>query len=199
MTASKKIYRLLLRAYSRDHRARYADPMEQLFGDRLREVRGFTGFVKLWCHTFADWVVSVPPSYLPEPTCALYRSFGEPARRCVFFAHYEAHSFGSREVNVNHLLLGIVRQQRAIVPPAAREAIVRAVEQEEPLPGRRQAAASTTDLKLGDNAARMVAAANEIAHAAGRPTVTPADLASAIVQNSGGLAAGLLREYTGWR
>ena len=155
--------------------------------------------MKLWCHTLADWVVSVPPSYRPVPTGALYGSFGEPARRCVFFAHYEAHSFARRKVTVNHLLLGILRQQPALVPPGARELAVRAVEQEEPLPRRHPAPASTTDLKLGDDAARVVTAATGIAHAAGRRTVTPSDLASAILETSDGLAARLLREHPGGR
>ena len=58
---SEKIYRFLLRAYSRDFRSRYAGPMEQLFRDLLREVL-LRRVDDTWARTLADWVVSVPPT-----------------------------------------------------------------------------------------------------------------------------------------
>jgi hypothetical protein len=125
--------------------------------------------------------------------------YPNPIRKCILFADYEAHSFARREVTVNHLLLGILREQRAIMPPAARGAVVRAVEQAESLPRRVPAAGSTTALELDADADRAVSAATEIGHAAGRLTATPSDLASAILETSGGLAARLLGEHIGGR
>jgi hypothetical protein len=134
MSISEKIYRFLIRAYSRDYRSRYADPMEQLFRDRLRDVRGFAELMTLWGRTLADWVVSVPASYWAAGTPnGPFSSFGDPARRCIFFARCEASSFSGNEVTVNHLLLGILRQQPALVSETALETMVRTVEAEEPL------------------------------------------------------------------
>ena len=58
MSFSEKIYHFLLRAYPRAYCERYAEPMEQLFRDRLREVRSFPDLVALWMRTLADWTVS---------------------------------------------------------------------------------------------------------------------------------------------
>lgn len=209
MSISEKIYRFLIRAYSRDYRSRYADPMEQLFRDRLREVCGFGELMTLWGRTLADWVVSVPASYWTAGTLhGLFSSFGDPARRCIFFARCEASSFSGNEVTVNHLLLGILRQQPTLVRETALEAMVRTIEAEEQL-GRRlplilnphahRLRAPTPSgpgvIELGEEAVRVVTAATEIAHAAGWREVTPADLATAILSEPNSLAARLLREH----
>lgn len=209
MSISEKIYRFLIRAYSRDYRSRYADPMEQLFRDRMREVRGFAELITLWGRTLADWVVSVPASYWAAGTPnTLFSSFGDPARRCIFFARCEASSFSGDEVTVNHLLLGILRQQPALVPETALETMVRTIEAEEPL-GRClplilnphahrlkvPSPAGPGEVELGEEAIRAVTAATEIAHTAGRQEVTPADLATAILREPNSLAARLLREH----
>ena len=176
MSISEKIYRVLIRAYSRDYRSRYAGPMEQLFRDRLREVRGFAELTALWGWTLADWIVSVPASYWAAGTPnTRFSSFGDPARRCIFFARCEASSFARNEVTVNHLLLGILRQQPALVSEVALETMVRSIEVEEPL-GRRlplilnprahpfKVFSPVAPVELGEEAIRVVTAATEIAH-----------------------------------
>jgi hypothetical protein len=209
MSVSEKLYRFLIRAYSPEYRGRYAAPMEQLFRDRLRETRGLAGWIILWGRTLADWVTSVPPSYwtahIPEGP---FSSFGDPARRCIFFARCEAGSFARNEVTLNHLLLGILRQQRTLVSDLAREKILRAIEADEPS-GRRippilnphalsfksRSRFGPGNIELGEEALGVVTAAIGLAHTAGRNTVEPADLATAILQGPDSLAARLLREY----
>jgi len=210
MSISEKMYRFLTRAYSRDYRSRYAGPMEQLFRDRLREVRGLAELIALWARTLADWVVSVPASYWEAGTPNTpSSSFGDPARRCIFFARCEASSCARNEVTINHLLLGIPRQQPALVSEAALETMVRTIEAQEPL-GRRvplilnphthlrfkvSSPARPGEVELSEEAIRVVAAATEIAHTAARQEVMPADLATAILQGPDGLAARLLRRH----
>lgn len=219
MSISEKIYRFLIRAYSSDYRSRYGDPMEQLFRDRLREVRGFAKLIALWGGTLADWMVSVPASYWAAGTPnGPYSSFGDPARRCIFFARCEASSFSGNEVTVNHLLLGILRQQPALVPETAVVTMVRTIEAEEPLGRCRPLILNPHanplrvpslvgrlagelvergpgELELGSEANRVVTAATELAHTAGRQEVTPEDLATAILREPNSLAARLLREH----
>lgn len=210
MSISEKIYRFLLRAYPRDYRSRYAGLMEQLFRDRLREVRGGADLLALWGRTLADWAVSAPTSYWEAVTPhTLFRSLGDPARRCIFFARSEASSFSRSEVTVDHLLLGILRQEPGLVPGAALDTMVRTIEAKEPagrrFPPRLDSHAAHADPyrlrpavappELSEEATRVVAAATEIAHTAGRQWVSPADLAEGILHEPRTLAARLLREH----
>src|SRR5690348_8043196 len=39
----------------------------------------------------------------------MFEKYSESARRCVFFARYEAARFGSAQIEIEHLLLGILR------------------------------------------------------------------------------------------
>jgi hypothetical protein len=193
MSFSEKIYRVLVRAYPRDYRSRYAEPMEQLFRDRLRQVHSFTDFVALWRRMLADWAVSVPAHYWERVGAHIHSSpLADPARRCLFFARSEASSFSRREITVEHLLLGLLREQPSLVSGVALEAVVRTIEASEPA-GRR--VPPMEDLRLADEAIRVIAAAREIARAAGRRQVSPTDLARGILRQENTLAARLLREH----
>lgn len=194
MSLSEKLYRVLLRAYPRDYRSRYAGPMEQLFRDRLRQVHSFTGFVALWRRMLADWAVSVPARYCERVAARIHSSpFADSARRCLFFARFEASSFSRREITVEHLLLGVLRAEPSLVSEAGRETVVRAIEASEPA-GRR--VPPMEDLRLAEEAIRAIDAARKIAHAAGRRAVSPADLARGISREENTLAARLLREHS---
>ncbi len=192
MNFSEKIYHILLRVYPRDYRRRYAEPMEQLFRDRLRHVHSLPDLVALWGRTSADWAVSVLARYWervrPHTRCG---SVADPARRCIFFARSEASSFSQREITVEHFLLGVLREEPSLVPRVALQPTVRAIEASEPA-GRRLP--PMEDLRLSVEAIRVIAAATEIAQTAGRG-VTPADLARGILREPNTLAARLLREH----
>ena len=194
MSFSEKMYRVLLLAYPRDYRSRYAEPMEQLFRDRLRQAHSFTNLVSLWCRMLADWAVSLSACYWERiRPHTRFGSLADPARRCIFFARSEASSFSRREITVEHLLLGVLREDPSLVSGVALEAVVRTLEASEPagrrVPPRRE------DLRLSEEAIRVIAAAKEIAHAAGRREVAPADLARGILREANTLAARLLREH----
>jgi len=166
--------------------------MQQLFRDRLREVSGFTDLALLWVRTLADWAVSVPARYweafTPNPHIGLLT---DPAlRRCIFFARSEASSFSRREITVEHLLLGVLREEPSLVPNAAIADLVRAIEAAEPAARR---VPPTEDLPLNIEAKQVIAFAAEAARADGRTQVTPADLAVGILRVPGTLSARLLR------
>lgn len=193
MSLSEKVYRVLLRAYPLDYRSRYAEPMEQLFRDRLSRVNSFTEFVALWRRVLADWAVSVPARYWERVGAHIHFSpLADPAQRCLFFARAEASSFSRREITVEHLLLGVLRENPSLVSEAGLEALVRAIEASEPA-GRR--VPPMEDLRPADEAIRAIDAAREIAHAAGRREVSPADLAKGILREGNTLAARLLRDH----
>jgi hypothetical protein len=205
MSFSERIYRFLLRAYLSDYRSRYAELMEQLFRDRLRKVHAFADLAALWGRTLADWAVSLPASYWGTPDTR-FSSLADSARRCIFFSRFEASSFSRSEVTIEHLLLGVLRQEPALVPGVALEAIMRTIESTEPagwhvLPMRDPHAhphrlfPAGAPVELSEEAIRVVAAATEIAHTAGRQKAVPADLAAGILREAETLAARLLREH----
>ena len=45
----------------------------------------------------------------------MFERYTEKARRIVFFARYEASEFGSQAIETEHLLLGILREDKALV------------------------------------------------------------------------------------
>src|ERR1017187_2176949 len=45
----------------------------------------------------------------------MFERYTEKARRTIFFARYEANQFGSPYIESEHLLLGILREDRAMV------------------------------------------------------------------------------------
>ena len=44
----------------------------------------------------------------------MFERYTEKARRIIFFARYEASQFGSPYIETEHLLLGILREDRAL-------------------------------------------------------------------------------------
>jgi hypothetical protein len=62
----------------------------------------------------------------------MFEGYTEEARRVVFFARYEASAFGSPMIDTDHLLLGLVREEKMLcfrwLPNTPREAIRAAIE-----------------------------------------------------------------------
>ncbi len=192
MSFSERAYHILLLAYPRHYQSIYAEPMQQLFRDRLREVRSISELLTLWVRTLADWAVSVPKQYWegatphPHPHLASL----DPGRQCMFFARHEASSFSRDEIKLEHLLLGVLRQEPSLVHDA--QAVVRAIESNEPA-GRRLP--PMEDLRLSWEAIRVWEAASKLVRAEGRQ-VTPRDLVAGILREKDTLAARLLREHS---
>ena len=44
----------------------------------------------------------------------MFERFTEKARRAIFFARYEASQYGSKIIETEHLLLGILREDHAL-------------------------------------------------------------------------------------
>jgi hypothetical protein len=190
MKLSEELYRFLLRAYPRPYRERYGEPMAQLFRDRLRDADTPAKTAAFWVRTAADWAVTVPARHWERLTRTPLRTLGGPARRCVFYASYEAGSFAAGEITVEHLLLGILRQEPSLVSEICRQAICRAIE--EKAPARQLVARVARPLRLSEHATRALETAGEIA---GQRRVAPRDLAAGIPRLENTLPARLLREH----
>jgi ATP-dependent Clp protease ATP-binding subunit ClpC len=44
----------------------------------------------------------------------MFERYTERARRAIFFARYEASNYGSRYIETEHLLLGLLREDHAL-------------------------------------------------------------------------------------
>src|SRR5204863_3259371 len=86
---------------------------------------------------------------------AEWSRFAVPVRRAIFFSRFESGSFGSRAIAVEHLLLGVLRENKRWLDPAAAEAIVRQIEAE----SRQRGVPRKTDLPLTEDASKVLKAA----------------------------------------
>jgi hypothetical protein len=91
----------------------------------------------------------------------MFERYTEPARRSVFFARYEASQFGSQFIEQEHLLLGVFREAKSLIPAlssARREQILRQVEARM---ARRDKISTSIDLPLSEESRRAMTYAVE--------------------------------------
>jgi ATP-dependent Clp protease ATP-binding subunit ClpA len=92
----------------------------------------------------------------------MFERYSEKARRVLFFARYEASQFGSSYIQPEHLLLGLVREDKALsiqfLPSHAAEAIR---EQIEARTTKGEKISTTVDLPLNADSKRVLAFAAE--------------------------------------
>jgi ATP-dependent Clp protease ATP-binding subunit ClpC len=89
----------------------------------------------------------------------MFERFTEKARRVVFFARYEASQFGSPYIETEHLLLGLLHEDKALTsrflgPPGAPEAVRKEIEQHTTV---REKVATSVDLPLSNESKRALA------------------------------------------
>jgi Asp-tRNA(Asn)/Glu-tRNA(Gln) amidotransferase A subunit family amidase len=192
MNLSEKVYRLLLRAYPRRYRDVYAQPMEQLFRDQLSDAQTMRRWSALWARTLVDWATTVvtrhwepliPHMCVATPT--------EPFRRCIWFALHEARALAEQEITLDHLLLGILREEPSLMSDAGREAVKQAVQAVRQMGHESR----ERDLPLSRETKRAWFFAGFLANEAGRKEMSPRDLAAGILRESNTRAARLLREH----
>jgi len=192
MRVSERIYRILIPAYTARYCRAYGEPMVQLFRDRLGETASGWGLPRLWLHALTDLAVTLPARYWEAWIPRVHGSrFTLPVRRAVFFARYEASSFGRREITVEHLLLGVLREDRRWISPSAAEVIRHQIETAE---SNARRVPPEEDLPLAIAGRRVLRAALREAGRSGTAHVEPRHLLAGILQQKGGRAAQLVRD-----
>lgn len=98
----------------------------------------------------------------------MFERYTEKARRAVFFARYEASQFGSPYIETEHLLLGILREDKALTNQflplrshAAAESIRKQIEGHTVI---REKVSTSVDLPLSDECKRILIHAEEEAN-----------------------------------
>src|ERR1700728_2150726 len=93
----------------------------------------------------------------------MFERYTEKARRVIFFARYEASQFGSPHIEAEHLLLGILREDKALTnrflrSHAAVESIRKQIEANRTMGEK---TATSVDLPLSNESKRVLAYAAE--------------------------------------
>jgi hypothetical protein len=99
----------------------------------------------------------------------MFERYTEKARRTIFFSRYEASQYGSPKIEPEHLLLGLLREDKALyrwLPNTAPEVIRRKIDEHLE---KKKCISTAVDLPLGDMAKKVLKhAANEADRLASR-------------------------------
>jgi ATP-dependent Clp protease ATP-binding subunit ClpC len=91
----------------------------------------------------------------------MFERYTEKARRVIFFARYEASQFGSPLIETEHLLLGIIREDKALANRFLRSQVASIRQQVESQTTAREKTSTSVDLPLSNESKRVLAYAGE--------------------------------------
>ena len=98
----------------------------------------------------------------------MFERYTEKARRVIFFARYEAAQFGSPLIETEHLLLGLVREEKALTRRFLRGNAIETLRPEvEKYTMVRDKVSTSVDLPLSNESKRVLAYSAEEAEALG--------------------------------
>lgn len=126
----------------------------------------------------------------------MFEKYTEKARRVIFFARYEASGFGSPYIESEHLLLGLLREDKVLVrlffrSPAAAETIRKEIEQNTTV---REKVSTSVDLPLSNECKRALSYAAEEAERLSHKHIGTEHLFLGLLREEKCLAATILRD-----
>ena len=126
----------------------------------------------------------------------MFERYTEKARRLIFFARYEASQFGSPSIETEHLLLGLLREDKALAHQflgtgAAVEAVRKQIDQRTT---KHEKVSTLVDLPLSDESKRVLAFAAEESESLGHKHIEPAHLLLGLLREERSFGAQLLSE-----
>jgi ATP-dependent Clp protease ATP-binding subunit ClpA len=126
----------------------------------------------------------------------MFERYTEKARRVVFFARYEASQYGSPYIETEHILLGILREDKAItalvLPDGALESVRKRIEHQT-LKGPKNAV--SVDLPLSNESKRVLAYAAEEAERLGHKHIGSEHLLLGLLRERKSFGALLLHDH----
>ncbi len=126
----------------------------------------------------------------------MFERYTEKARRVIFFARYEASQFGSPYIETEHLLLGLVREDKALAnrflrSQAAVESIRKQIEGHTTI---REKVSTSVDLPLSHECKRVLAYAAEEAERLSHKHIGTEHLLLGLLREEKSFAAEILHE-----
>ncbi len=126
----------------------------------------------------------------------MFERFSEKARRTIFFARYEASLLGSAYIETEHLLLGLLREDRPFrdrLPDDAADQIRKRIEESVPQPIERTA--TSVDIPLSADSKRALVFADAESKAMRHSVIDCGHLLLGLLLIETSVAAVLLREF----
>lgn len=126
----------------------------------------------------------------------MFETYTEKARRTLFFARLEASEFGSPSIESQHLLLGLLREYKALVklfpkPDAALDTLRKHSKEHSTV---REKIPTSIDLPISDECQRILLQASEEAERMGHKHIGTEHLLLGILREQGSYVARLLNE-----
>jgi acetyltransferase-like isoleucine patch superfamily enzyme len=126
----------------------------------------------------------------------MFERYTEKARRVIFFARYEASQFGSPYIETEHLLLGILREDKALTnrfvsPHASVESIFKQIQEHTIV---REKIPTSADLPLSNESKRVLAYAAEESDRLGHKVIGAEHLLLGLLREEKSFAAAILLE-----
>ena len=121
----------------------------------------------------------------------MFENYTESARRSIFFARYEASQFGSRSIEVGHLLLGLSRESRWLFSQAAMDPATLRPALEALCPRSADLVPTSADLPLSDSCERALLYADQEAERMRRRQISPEHLLLGVLVENGAEAQAL--------
>ncbi|KAB2968640.1 MAG: ATP-dependent Clp protease ATP-binding subunit [Thermoanaerobaculia bacterium] len=128
----------------------------------------------------------------------MFEKFNEKARRALFFARYEASKLGSRVIETEHILLGVLREGEETVAELFRRFHVKPEEIRREVEGERvfvERISSTAELPLSEESKKILAYAAHEAESMLHPAVGSEHLLVGILRVDGCLAQRILAQH----
>jgi ATP-dependent Clp protease ATP-binding subunit ClpC len=128
----------------------------------------------------------------------MFEKYNEKARRALFFARYEASKLGSRVIESEHILLGILREGEEAIGEILRRFQVRPEEIRREIEGERvfvERISSTAELPLSEESKKILAYASHEAETMLHQTVGSEHLLIGILRVEGCLAMRILAQH----
>src|SRR6059036_1521972 len=124
----------------------------------------------------------------------MFERYTEKARRVIFFARYEASQFGSPYIESEHLLLGIVREDKPLTTRFLRSDMASIRKQIESHTTAREKASTSVDLPLSNESKRVLAYAGEEAERLAHKHIGTEHLLLGLLREEKSFAAEILHE-----
>ncbi len=126
----------------------------------------------------------------------MFERYTEKARRVIFFARYEASQFGSLYIETEHLLLGLLREDKALTDRflLSQDSVVSIWKQIQEHTEIREKVSTSVDIPLSNDSKRVLAYAAEESDRLGHKVIGPEHLLLGLMREEKCFAATILEE-----
>ena len=125
----------------------------------------------------------------------MFERYTEKARRVIFFARYEACQFGAQAIEAEHILLGVLREDKVLVQGLFRRSDIDAIRNEIAAhSGTDSKIPESVDLPLSPSAKRVLSYAADDSEKLGHRHIGTEHLMLGLIKEERSFAGELLRE-----